>query len=199
VRIAALFALVVLLAGCHEEAAKLKVAQIINSAKAKNPNAGLSSTPFLPEGERVEVTDYRGRPPFYVLARTPVVENYPCTVCHTVPLAQMRGATGSPKRAHWNVTLQHAPATVMTCGTCHAQNAPGTLQTLQDANVDFDHSYRLCAQCHFRQADDWAAGAHGKRDAGWAPPRVVMTCVQCHDPHHPAWGKRWPAVTRRPQ
>ena len=192
-----LFALVLLLAGCHEEHAKLKVMQITEKATAKNPNAGLSTEGYLADVERVEVTDFPDHPGFFVVARAATVKKSPCTVCHTVPIEQMRGAPGSAKRAHWDVKLEHAPATIMTCGTCHAQN--GTLRTLQGAPVDFDHSYRVCAQCHARQADDWAAGAHGKRTAGWAPPRVVMACVQCHNPHQPRWDTRLPAVARRPQ
>ena len=39
---------------------------------------------------------------------------------------------------------------------------------------------------------DWAGGAHGKRLAGWAPPRVSKTCVECHNPHQPQWDKRAP-------
>ena len=196
-RVAALFLLMLLLAGCHEEQAKLKVLQITEKAQAKNPNAGLTTERNLADVERVEVTDFPNRPRFVVVARTPNVKKYPCTVCHTVPLEQMHGGPGTAKRAHWDVKLQHAPAAIMTCGTCHGQDAG--LRTLQGAPVDFDHSYRLCAQCHALQADDWAAGAHGKREAGWAPPRVVMACVQCHNPHQPRWGTRWPAVVRRPQ
>ena len=195
-RIVALLALSFVLAACHEEHAKLKVLQITEKATAKNPNAGLSTEPYLADVERVEVTDFAGQH-FFVVARTPTVKKYPCTVCHMVPLEQMRGAPGSAKRAHWDVKLQHAPATIMTCATCHGPT--GQLRTLQGAPVDFDHSYRLCAQCHTHQAEDWAAGAHGKRTAGWAPPRVVMACVQCHNPHQPRWDTRWPAVARRPE
>ena len=49
-----------------------------------------------------------------------------------------------------------------------------------------DESYRLCAQCHFAQADAWAGGGHGKRLDGWQGRRVVMACTDCHDPHAPA-------------
>jgi|SRR5262245_780729 len=196
-RIAALLALMLVLAGCHEEQAKLRLLQITEKAKAKNPNAGLSTERYLADVARVEVTDFPGQPQFFVVARTPTVKKYPCTVCHTVPLEQMRGTPGSARRAHWDVKLQHAPATIMTCATCHGPN--GQLHTLQGAPVDFDHSYRVCAECHAHQVEDWAAGAHGKRAAGWAPPRVVMACVQCHNPHQPRWDTRWPAVARRPE
>jgi hypothetical protein len=199
VRIAGLIALALLLAGCHEEAAKLKVLHITERAQAKNPNAGLSTERFLAGAARVEVVGYPDRPRFFVLARTPAIEKYPCSACHTVPVERMRGTAGSPRRAHWDVTLHHAPAAVMSCGTCHAAAAPDTLHTLQRTTVDFDHSYQVCAQCHTRQADDWASGAHGKRAGGWAPPRVVLACAQCHDPHQPRWDTRWPAVAGRPE
>jgi hypothetical protein len=198
VRLAALIAVTLLLAACREEASTTKVLRITDRASAENPNAGLSSEPFLADASRVEVTGYAERPRFFVLARTPVIEKYTCTSCHTVPLERMRGPAGSPKRAHWTVTLQHAPAAVMSCGTCHAPNAPAALRTLRGAPVAFDHSYQVCAQCHARQADDWASGAHGKRAGGWAPPRVVLSCAQCHNPHDPRWDTRWPAVARRP-
>jgi hypothetical protein len=193
-----LIVLVLLLAGCRQEATERKVLRITEHAQAKNPNAGLSSEPFLAGAARVGVTGYPERPPFFVLARTPAIEKYPCSTCHTVPLERMRGPAGSPRRAHWDVRLHHAPAAVMICGTCHMPDAPDTLQTLQRTKVDFDHSHQVCAQCHARQADEWASGAHGKRAGGWAPPRVVLACTQCHNPHQPRWDTRWPAVAGTP-
>ncbi len=49
--------------------------------------------------------------------------------------------------------------------------------------IDFDHSYQLCGQCHFRQKRDWLGGAHGKRETYWAGERVVRNCTSCHNPH----------------
>ena len=188
--------LMLLLAGCREEKEEASVIRITERAQAPNPNAGLSSEPFLAGIARAEVAGYPARPPFFVVARTADIQNYPCSQCHTVPLPEMHG-DGARKRAHWDVALQHAPATVMACTTCHASGNLDTLATLQGAPVAFDASYQVCAQCHARPASDWAAGAHGKRVGGWAPPRVVLGCPACHDPHRPAWGTRWPAVAGR--
>jgi hypothetical protein len=196
---AALIVLVFLVSGCREEAAERKVLRITERAQAANPNAGLSSEPFLDGAVRVEATGFSDRPRFFVVARTPAIQTYPCSTCHTVPNERMRGPAGSPRRAHWDVTLRHAPATVMSCGTCHTPDAPGTLHTLQRTKVELDHGYRVCAQCHARSVDDWASGAHGKRVGGWAPPRVVLACTHCHDPHQPRWDTRWPAVAGRPE
>jgi hypothetical protein len=197
VRVAALIVLALLVAGCREEAAERKVLRITERAQATNPNAGLSSEPFLDGAARVEATGFSDRPRFFVIARTPAIQTYPCSACHTVPVERMRGPAGSPKRAHWDVRLHHAPPAVMSCGTCHTPDTPGTLHTLQGTKVDLDHSYQVCAQCHARPAGDWAGGAHGKRVGGWAPPRVVLACGQCHDPHQPRWDTRWPAVVGR--
>ena len=196
-RIAALVAATLLLAACQQEPAPVPVLRTAERAQSPNPNAGLSTEALLAGAARVEVTGYPDRPRFFVLARTPAIEKYPCATCHTVPLEQMRGPAGSPRRAHWGVTLRHAPPAVMSCATCHTPDAPDTLRTLERSPVGFDHSYQVCAQCHSRQASDWASGAHGKRAGGWAPPRVVFACAQCHNPHQPRWDTRWPAVAGR--
>jgi len=197
--VAALSAAALLLTGCQDDPVSPPVLKITEHAEAANPNAGLSSERFIGDAPRVEVTGFPDRPRFYALARTSAIEKFPCTRCHTMPLEKMRTPAGAPRRAHWDVTLEHAPAAVMTCATCHAPDAPNSLRTLQQQPVDFDHSYQVCAQCHSRQAADWSAGAHGKRVGGWAPPRVVYPCAQCHNPHHPKWETRWPAVGGRQQ
>ena len=196
-RAAALAAAALLLAACQQEPASLPVLRITERAEAPNPNASLSSERFIGGAARVEVAGYPDRPRFFTLARTPAIEKYPCATCHTKPIERMGAGPGSSRRAHWDVTLEHAPPAVMSCGTCHAPDAPDRLRTLADRPVAFDHSYQVCGQCHSRQASDWASGAHGKRVGGWAPPRVVFSCAHCHNPHHPAWDTRWPAVGGR--
>jgi Doubled CXXCH motif (Paired_CXXCH_1) len=193
VKRAALLLLALFMPACHGPAETPSVRHITDGAQAPNSNAGLSSEPSLAGAAHVEVIGYPDRPRFSVLARTPGIQKYPCTTCHTGPLAERPGG-GARKRAHWDITLQHAPAAVMACTTCHAGADLDTLRTLQGSKVAFDHSYKVCAQCHARQASDWVGGAHGKRVGGWAPPRVVAGCPACHDPHRPAWETRWPAV-----
>ena len=111
---------------------------ITERADAPNANGGLSSEPALGGAARVAVAGYPDRPTFSVLARTPRIQKYPCTTCHTRPLAEMR-AGGPHKRAHWDITLQHASAAVMACTTCHASADLDLLRTLQDAKVTFDY------------------------------------------------------------
>lgn len=94
--------------------------------------------------------------------------------------------------AHRNVLPRHPDRDGTPCLTCHAPDRVDQLVLVSGERVDLGHAYRLCAQCHYIQADAWAAGAHGKRLDGWRGRRVVMGCADCHDPHGPALEPRIP-------
>ncbi len=162
---------------------------------------GVTIEQLLSESEYVAVhTAGADLAQFYTLARQNKMTQYPCSNCHIESLAalqlQAHAANAEvPQQAHWDINLKHADETVMTCLTCHTADNMDSLHTLTDEPIGFDDSYQLCAQCHAQQHKDWQGGAHGKQVGGWAPPRVVNNCVDCHSPHQPAWGTRWPAVT----
>jgi len=124
-------------------------------------------------------------PDFLIHTREAALEKFPCSRCHNA-------AMKPDKKAHWNLKLQHATEAVMNCNTCHDAANLNQLKTLTNKPVSLNQSAQLCAQCHGKQAADWAGGAHGKRLIGWAPPRVSKTCVECHNPHQPQWDKRQP-------
>jgi nitrate/TMAO reductase-like tetraheme cytochrome c subunit len=132
-------------------------------------------------------------PEAFVIHRMDSLTNYPCLNCHNKSLSQLKSTTANKKKAHWDILRQHASESVMTCTTCHLEKNLNALGSLTNKEIDFNHSYELCAQCHSRQYKDWQGGAHGKRVGGWAGPRVVLMCIECHDPHQPRWTKRWPA------
>ncbi|MGB5884125.1 MAG: hypothetical protein WBG28_08515, partial [Desulfobulbales bacterium] len=69
---------------------------------------------------------------------------------------------------------------------------------MEGKQIDFDHSYLLCGQCHFRPKRDWLGGAHGKRVTYWAGKRVVMNCTSCHNPHSPAFKTKMPETYSLP-
>lgn len=115
---------------------------------------------------------------------------YPCTSCHLgrrIVLADERVAD-----AHQNIEAVHPRQTGGTCSTCHSADNVELLALKSGESATLDHTYRLCAQCHFSQAEAWAAGAHGKRLDGWQGRRVLMGCADCHDPHTPALEPRIP-------
>lgn len=175
-----------LLAACGAGIHTTPVVEMAGQAQAPVEYTHVSSEAYLHGAPRVPVQGYPDVGPFFVLERTPHIEKYPCSGCHTKPLDQLRREQRGKKAAHWNVKLIHAKDTVMDCYTCHSpKNDLNQLHTLKAAPVDMNHSYEVCAQCHQSQATDWAGGAHGKRAGGWAPPRVVFNCAECHNPHQP--------------
>ncbi len=122
--------------------------------------------------------------------RAPDLGQYPCTSCHLG-----RGMVLSDDRiadAHQNIESVHPAQTGAVCSTCHAPDNVELLTLKTGERATLDHAYRLCAQCHFSQAESWAGGAHGKRLDGWQGRRVVMGCADCHDPHKPVMEARIP-------
>ena len=130
----------------------------------------------------------KGGQPFEVQLRTPALKQFPCTSCHEGrPVKTVR-----TEDIHQNVQPVHPTETGAACTNCHVSNDVARLVLLSGETATLDQAYRLCAQCHFSQADAWAGGGHGKRVGAWEGRRVVMNCTGCHDPHRPAFEKRIP-------
>ena len=127
---------------------------------------------------------------FLIPDRESQIKSFECSECHSVPLDKIQ--TQGEQKAHWDIKMQHAEDQTMNCFTCHEQSDMNSLHTLTSEKVDFNHSYKLCSQCHSIQYKDWLGGAHGKKIAGWGEPRASMTCVNCHNPHSPHFESRWP-------
>jgi hypothetical protein len=151
-----------------------------------------SAALFRPFGSRTLQTSLRDR--------APDVGQYPCTSCHLGRAMVLEDRRVGD--AHQNIRESHPEHTGGACSTCHAPDNVELLALRSGERATLDHTYRLCAQCHFPQAQAWAAGAHGKRLDGWQGRRVVMGCADCHDPHQPALEKRipfpGPQLTRNP-
>lgn len=122
------------------------------------------------------------------------IRSYPCSNCHTQPLARLSaGRKEYERKSHWDIELVHGSADVMNCLTCHNEYNLNELVSLTGTVILFDDSYAVCRQCHATQYADWVGGSHGKRLGGWLPPRAMNTCVNCHNPHKPAFESRWPS------
>lgn len=189
------------LAGCghHEEHStlmeRIRAAESQPDSAARNPGEELSN--LYARLETVAWWDSARGDTVRFPDRRLSLRHFPCSGCHSVPGAQgAPGPASGDRRAHFGLVLDHAPAGMMTCATCHGQGmGKDALTTLAGAPVGFEVSFQVCAQCHFQQARDVLGGAHGKRLHGWQGPRVIQNCAGCHDPHSPAMPRRWPAAT----
>ena len=194
---------VFLASGCDRSHAKdeapgyEQLTERIARATPRDPSDGLSSEKHLGGVKRVVAIGFDGVAAFYVAARVESLRRFPCRECHTEPLERLKAQRRRERQAHWEIELRHAGAQTMTCATCHPGGNMESLRTLNGQAVTFDHAYQVCAQCHASQVKDWVGGAHGKRLGGWAPPRVVMNCAACHNPHQPGLEKRWPSRSSR--
>lgn len=131
---------------------------------------------------------------FLVPERTSQIELFSCLNCHDRSIESLKSSELSKyKKSHWNISIHHAPSETMNCLSCHNDQNLNELVSLTKEPISFNKSYNLCGQCHSQQKKDWLGGAHGKRVGGWAPPRVSMTCVNCHNPHDPSFKPRWPS------
>ncbi len=140
------------------------------------------------------VPELEGVQDFYIRKQSLVVASFPCTNCHNEDLRKLKvGNKNGEKKAHWDIKIVHASDNVMDCLTCHSESNLDKLNSITGAEIDFDMSYKSCAQCHSTQYKEWQGGSHGKRVGGWVPPRIAKTCVECHDPHNPAFESRWPS------
>jgi len=128
--------------------------------------------------------------PIVLRTRSATLSQYPCTSCHLGRNVVMVNQRISD--AHNNVQPVHPSQTGAVCSTCHAADNVELLVLRGGEHATLDESYRLCGQCHFKEADAWAGGGHGKRLDGWQGRRVVMACTDCHDPHRPGVERRIP-------
>jgi hypothetical protein len=146
--------------------------------------------PILQETVPAE-REYQGGS-FRVLARKSKIQRYKCSSCHTEKKSPVKSGA---ILTHGNIVINHGKdGNELTCIDCHHPEDRDYLEDKKGRKIDFDHSYQLCGQCHFRQKRDWTGGAHGKRVANWAGERVVYNCATCHNPHSPRFEKRYPAT-----
>jgi hypothetical protein len=56
----------------------------------------------------------------------------------------------------------------------------------------YENVMTLCSQCHSKQAESFAHGAHGGMNGHWdlsRGPQMKNNCIDCHDPHVPKYPK----------
>ncbi len=129
---------------------------------------------------------------FFTEARKDKITRFKCSSCHNDKPINIKNAANI---SHADIKINHGEkGSPLACNTCHSEKDRDYLTTSKGENIDIDHAYDMCGQCHFRQKKDWVGGAHGKRVTFWAGERVVKNCTSCHSPHSPKFEKRWPST-----
>ena len=190
-----IFLLLIIFAGWTAHSDQGGVSRIYKNANAPFDDSRIQSVIDLPEDIVLVRTRYQGGL-FFTESRKDKIERFKCSQCHNNKSVSVALAA---EMAHGDIKLDHGGREKpLSCFTCHNMEERDALETEAGVKVDMDHSYQMCAQCHFRQKKDWVGGAHGKRISYWAGQRVVKNCVSCHDPHSPRFEKRWPVTYSPP-
>lgn len=111
-----------------------------------------------------------------------------CATCHAIqtPNLSIHSAADLHK-FHQGLKYQHGK---LTCSSCHHAEDYDSLRGADNRRIAFTNVMELCSQCHGPQARDYAHGAHGGMTGFWdlsKGPRQRNNCIDCHDPHHPAY------------
>lgn len=114
-----------------------------------------------------------------------------CMECHRF----FQPERESPRQLvqHTHIVMDHGLND--RCANCHDRVNTNRLTLRGDETVPFRESARLCAKCHGPTYRDWQHGMHGKTTGYWDRSRGDshhFTCVECHDPHAPAFAPMQP-------
>lgn len=111
-----------------------------------------------------------------------------CVTCHSLRESdEWPSAPEDLDEFHRGLTFEHGS---LQCASCHV---PGDIDALRLASGDLEDMadvMTVCSQCHGSQRRDYDRGAHGGMQGYWdlsRGPRTRNSCVDCHDPHAPAY------------
>ncbi len=113
-----------------------------------------------------------------------------CSTCHAVRPADLENKTAATlDEFHQGMTFNHGN---ITCYACHNPNESDALRLADGSSVAYENVMTLCSQCHSKQAESFAHGAHGGMNGHWdlsRGPQLKNNCIDCHDPHVPKYPK----------
>ena len=109
-----------------------------------------------------------------------------CSECHG--LFESPPETERELLQHADIRLNHGMNN--RCFNCHSRENRDMLILQGTREVGFEDAVQLCAKCHGPTFRDWQKGMHGRTTGSWVGPeegQKRLLCIQCHDPHSPAF------------
>ena len=121
-----------------------------------------------------------------------------CSICHATrqPNPDNRSAADLDE-FHKSMQVTHGN---IGCLACHNSEDYDALKLADGTRVEFTDVMTLCAQCHGPQMRDYEHGVHGGMSGYWdlsRGPREKNNCVDCHNPHTPAFPRMQPVFKPR--
>jgi hypothetical protein len=134
------------------------------------------------------------------------VSDFDCYGCHTrnkpPPLRFDTNHVLIIPKEHEDIVMGHGRHNRNNnCFNCHNETNLVVLQTRDGHEVKLEASAPLCGSCHGPTYRDWEAGVHGRTSGYWnraLGPADRKLCVNCHNPHAPAFPPRQPAPGPHP-
>lgn len=113
-----------------------------------------------------------------------------CSTCHSVRKPNLANKTAAAlDEFHQGMTFRHGD---IACYSCHNPGDADSLRLADGTKVEYENVMTLCSQCHSKQAESFAHGAHGGMNGHWdlsRGPQMKNNCIDCHDPHVPSYPK----------
>lgn len=116
------------------------------------------------------------------------VASVACSTCHGVRQPNLENRTAATlDEFHQGMVFNHGS---LACYACHNAEDSDALRLADGTSVAYEDVMALCSQCHSKQAESFAHGAHGGMNGYWdlsRGPQMKNHCVDCHDPHAPSY------------
>ncbi len=121
-----------------------------------------------------------------------------CATCHDVLEPNPAVSRGQQlTEFHLDLEMAHGE---LTCVSCHNPGNYDQLRLADGRSLEFVNVMELCGQCHGSQRRDFEQGAHGGMTGYWdrtRGPRQRHSCIDCHEPHAPAFPQMKPVFPPR--
>lgn len=111
-----------------------------------------------------------------------------CVTCHSLRTPETLPASVQDlNEFHVGMKFEHGS---LTCASCHVIGKQDRLKLADGRTIEMTDAITLCSQCHGPTRRSFDQGAHGGMTGAWSTEhgkRVRNQCVDCHDPHVPAY------------
>jgi len=184
-------------------AAAIAVSNLLNHSRfARASQAAAQAPPAAELNARHPVTIHRPSGPPRIATNQVDALGRPvtlsCASCHANRSTNPAANKGQDlKEFHQSLNFTHGS---LKCVSCHQPGDYNSLRLADGKSLAFSEVQTLCSQCHTPQARDYDHGAHGGMNGHWDLTRGARQrkgCIDCHDPHAPAFPDMVPTFKSR--